>query len=95
MNNIAEICEIALIIQDEAKLGLETSATIAERLYKEGCRIGPVVALGLLPKGEWKNIDYHRGMVYCTNCHRTMKASICDGKVQYDFCPYCGSKNNQ
>ena len=95
MSNITEICKMTLVIQDESKLGLETSATIAERLYKEGCRIGPVVALDVLPKGEWKEISYHCSTAYCTNCHRTVRVFICDGEVQYALFPYCGSKNSQ
>lgn len=39
MSKITEICKMAMIINREADLNLEVSATIAEALYNAGARL--------------------------------------------------------
>lgn len=39
MNKTVEICKMAMIINREAGLNLEVSATIAEALYNAGARL--------------------------------------------------------
>jgi hypothetical protein len=39
MSKITEVCKMAIIINREADLGLEVSATIAEALYDAGARL--------------------------------------------------------
>ena len=79
MNKTVEICEMALIINREAGLGLEASATIAEALYNEGYHKSARRRVGM-----WDSLG---DLFYkCTSCG-------CFSNDTPTYCPHCGSEN--
>lgn len=78
-SKIVETCELALLINDEASLGLEVSASIAERIIDEGYTRHPREAR----KSFWETFD------------GGFKCAACNAKVRhgYVYCPVCGSHN--
>lgn len=78
-SKIVEMCELALIIRDEASLGLEVSASIAERIIDEGFTRYPREAR----KSFWETFD---GGFKCAACNAKVRHS-------YNYCPVCGSHN--
>ena len=78
-SKIVEMCELALIISNEASLGLEVSASIAERIIDEGFTRHPREA----KKSFWIAKDYGFD---CAACNAKLRSS-------YTYCPVCGSHN--
>lgn len=93
-DEVHAITELTFIIQEETGLGLALSASVAERLWKEGYRQHSTTPS---LEGFWYKDEYgHR----CSSCNR--RAPIQDDGKGFtwniseflsSYCPHCGSKN--
>lgn len=45
-------------------------------------------------EGRWIHKYWHGDYIReCSACHVTQTVTVYKGKVKYNFCPYCGSRN--
>ena len=42
--------------------------------------------------GEWEFFANDSRTYTCSNCHITQTVNVFNGKVMFDYCPYCGAK---